>query len=42
VVDCGIDIEGDKGDIDQKGREAQYLRKEGEPNFLIRVCVVVK
>jgi len=42
MVDCGIDIEGYKGDIDQKGREAQDLRKQRKPHFLVRVRVVVK
>ena len=42
MVDCRIDVEGDKGDIHQEGGEAQDLREESEPNFLIRVRVVVQ
>jgi hypothetical protein len=42
VVNCRIDVEGDKGDIDKEGREAQDLREEGEPHLFVRVRVVVQ
>ena len=42
MVDRGVDVKGDKGDIDQEGREAQDLREEGESHFFVRVRVVVQ
>ena len=42
MVDCRVNIEGYKCDIDQESREAQDLRKQGEPHFLVRVRVVVQ